>query len=164
MARPVAWGFTNVGQPLVTTQRVSIDLLTDLTPSDMITLDRLIVHLNLFPGLGEFLIGVQSVYFGIGVVSVEAFAVANSVGLPNPATSDEIPPRGWLWSDKLSAFNDEGQTNADFIRFMPEVRLDFRAARKVDRGVLFLTMSSVLQFGAAFDVNVLGRIGALCLT
>ena len=164
MPRPTAWGFTNIDQPLVTTLRVTNNLLLDLTPSDTITVDRMIIHLNVFPEPGQFLIGAQAVDFGIGVCSVEAFDVANSEAIPDPSLSGEISPRGWLWSDRLSLYADEGTTNAQFLYHFPEVRADLRASRKVDRGVLFLTMHSKALFGAASSVNVTGRIGALCLT
>ena len=107
MARPLAWGFTNINQPLTAGQRVTTNLLVDLTPSDTITVARVIVHLTLYPETGSFLVGATGVDVGIGVASVEAFAVANSVGIPDAFVSAQIPPRGWLWSDRLSLYTDE---------------------------------------------------------
>ena len=104
MARSLAWGFTNINQPLTSGLRVTNDLLVDLNASDTITVARIILHLYVFPSPGEFLIGAQSVTFGIGVASKEAFAVANSIGIPNPNASAEIPPRGWLWFDRLAVY------------------------------------------------------------
>ena len=164
MARRLAWGFTNVSQVFTSGLRVSNNLLLDLEGMDTITVARLVINLRAFNELGEFLIGVQALDMGIGVASVEAFAVANSVGLPNPAVSDQIPPRGWLWSDSLTIFRDEGTTNAQFIYNMPEVRADIRAMRKVDRGVLYLTVSSNNKFGVAQGMILSGRIAALCMT
>ena len=164
MARPLAWGFTNIAQPLTSTLRVSSDLLLDLTSSDTITVTRIIGHLQLFNELGQHLIGIQGVDFGIGVASVEAFAVAGSAAIPDPSVSAEIPPRGWLWSDRMSMYMDEGQTDADFMWTYPEVRFDVRASRKVDRGICYLTMHSANLFGVAQTVNVVGCLGVLCMT
>ena len=163
-SRPTAWGFTNFTQAFTSGLRVTINLLTDLTPSDTITVDRIIVHLEVVPEISAHVIGMQRLVLGIGVCSVEAFAVANSVGVPDPSVSSEIPPRGWLWSDVLTMFTTEGQTNADFIWKFSEVRVDLRASRKVDRGVCFLTVSSKTVLGVGQTVNLIGRVGVLCLT
>ena len=164
MARNLAWGFTNINQPFTGNLRVSTNLLTDLTASDTITVTRLILHFQVTPELGSFLIGTQRIALGIGVASVEAFGVGGSLGLPDPSQSAEIPPRGWLWSDVLDLYMDEGTTDAQFRYFFPEVRADIRAMRKVDRGVCYIGMRSINLNGAAQTVNLTGRVGALCMT
>ena len=164
MPRRLAWAFSNVVQPLTDGLRVTSNLLLDAPASDTITVARVIVRLTATPELGSFLVGVQSVRVGIGVAFVEAFGVANSGGIPNPANSAQSPPRGWLYSDVLDVYQDEGQTNADFRYFIPSVHMDLRAARKVDRGVCFLTMTNTNIFGVGQTINVSGRIAVLCMT
>ena len=164
MARPLAWAFTNIEQPLTSGLRVTNNLLAASPESDTITAARLLIHLTLKPSLGSQIVGHQKVTMGIGVAAIEAFAVANSVGIPNSAVSGEVPARGWLWSDVLEVYHDEGGANVDFVWEFGELRADARASRKVDRGVLYFTMSSTVVQGAGQTINLTGRVAVLCMT
>ena len=102
------------------------------------------------------------VHVGIGVCSVEAFAIGGT-SLPSPGTETDYPPRGWLYLASSLCYRAVGAGPIDIVRFA-EFQADLRAMRKVDKGVLFLTVVNSAALGASFTIGISGRVRALCLT
>ena len=165
MARPRAWGDTLVEFAIASAGVVStpLNLLTTLSPSDTITVARLIGHLTVLPtsliSTGNH---VTNIDMGIGVASIEAFAA--TAGLPLPSIAADVPIRGWLWRERLTMahHNDDG-TEDSYVKW-PEVRFDLGAMRKVDRGVLYFHAIVSLSGGTFVSITVHGLIRAMCIT
>ena len=162
MPRPRAWGDTIVDSNVAGSQ-LNFDLLAELTPADVKTVVRLIIHINLVPAEdGTTGVTVQRIPMGIQVVSQEAFLAGV---VPDPGTAADVPTLGWMYRDVLLEYTDINSTSQILTWSFPEVRLDLRANRKVDRGVLCWTVgvkSPVV--GVAHNLRMLGVIRALCLT
>ena len=159
MPRPRAWADTLVNQDLTTTQ-ANFDLTLNLAPTDTSTLVRLVVHLNMFPDdiptAGET---IQSIALGIQTVSAEAFAAAV---MPDPDVAADVPALGWLWRDNVGEFTQTTNSVIDSYHY-PEIKYDGRAARKVDRGVVALTVQKTIIVGVAHDLRMVGIVRALYL-
>ena len=166
MARPLAWADTSVAFE-ATAGLALVDLLAAAAPipSDTITVARLIIDLSVYPvDLDQNVVYVQRVVAGVGVASDRAFAVAGGLGLPDPRVSNNAPPRGWLWKGSwVIAFSNSATFGVEVSRF-PEVSLDLRANRKLDKGTLFMVTGKTAISGAETDVDVIGNIRVLCMT
>ena len=161
MPRPRAWGDTVINQAMTSALQVNTDLLSDLSASDVKTAIRIIGHVVVLPNVpGNVVDGLSRIDLAIGVSAVEAF---NANILPDAPASGEVPARGWLWADRLAVLHS---TDANGVVNMhnPEVRFDVRSMRKVDRGILYLQMTTTLISGTFFDLSIVGRIRVLCVT
>ena len=162
--RPLAWGdtlFTGT-QVTVAAQISPVNLLTQLTPSDRITVMRLVINLQLIPSnTAANGVGVQAVDLAIGVAAEEAFTAG---AIPDPNNSGDVPARGWLWRDRRGvAFQNSSGVVEDW--FYPTINVDIRTMRKVDRGILYLTaFNSSVQGATPYDVDIIGIVRALCAT
>ncbi len=165
MPRPRAWGDLNLSINLAEGVRQQVDMLANLTVSDTRTVVRLIGRLVAQPnGISGQVDGSMRVDFGIGVATQEAFT-AGGTSLPNPQNPGQQPARGWLQKDHMITTKEHATGVENEYTFIDVVRWDLRAARKVDRGVLFFTVESSNAVGAtAFDVRLTGTLRALCLT
>ncbi len=166
MARPLAWADSLFNISLITegAGNVSGDLLATLTPSDTITVMRLIIHLTLMPqNLSDNIDGTVAVDLGIGVAALEAFTAGV---VPDPDNPSETPARGWLWRDRMvmTANHITGPPAHDTYQ-VQEVRADIRAMRKVDRGVLYMrTIAREMNATDFAPVRIVGLIRVLCAT
>ena len=136
------------------------NLLVDAPVADTLTVVRILGFLEVDVALSVDTDYGNIIDVGIGVSSVEAFAVG-SAALPAPATPTEYPPRGWLYAMTKAAtqFNStQGQARKRAV-----FEFDLRASRKIDKGVLFLRIQNFSDSGAN-GVSVLGRVRVLCLT
>jgi len=105
----------------------------------------------------------SSVNIGIGVASVEAFAVAATAGLPNPTDITAFPPRGWLYVQTAAVRQVVSTSGDGLIDHWATFEFDLRGMRKIDKGVLYLIMEqNNITIGGA--MQVVGRVRALCLT
>ena len=162
VSRNRAWADTGlVAQSIASAGEIVTDLLANAPALDTITAVRIIGYLDVAIPITSEVQSSESIDVGIGVAAVEAFTVAGS-SLPNPRTDTEFPPRGWLyrarrisWQFK-AANNEQQQMHAVF-------QWDVRAARKVDKGRLFMTITSTPLVGTAV-VDVTGLVRVLCLT
>jgi len=97
---------------------------------------------------------------GIGVSSVEAFN-AGGAALPEPTVETEYPPRGWLYVASQPVYEKvatEGIALRDAV-----FKFDLRGMRKVDKGILFLTLKQEnITIGGS--MQVVGRVRTLCKT
>ena len=101
--------------------------------------------------------GAQSLHIGIGVSSVAAFDVAASAGLPDPSVEGEAPDSGWLWKAEYIV----SQNGANGHPVTQPYHIDIRSQRKLQQGVLFITMSNLTLFGTAFSVATHGIVRTL---
>lgn len=151
-----------LGTTIGSDDQISSNLLTNAPTVDTITAIRIIGDLEIGVAITSEIEFQASISVGIGVSSVEAFAVASEAGLPRPFDATDFPPRGWLyrsvkdsWQFKAAADNQQ-KSNAMF-------HFDVRASRRVDKGVLFLIIRNSADSGAV-AVSVTGIVRVLCLT
>ena len=164
MARPRAWADLILNQTMIGGggQMTPLDILFDLgiVRLDTVTVTRIVGSLMVVPdGSGMGPQGSQRVDVGIGVAGADAFSFGVT-GLPNPAASDQYPPRGWLYVTTQVARQDALDNNAQFPRW----NFDVRAMRRIDKGILFLAATNSLVIGSAGTLRLVGRVRALCLT
>ena len=163
MPRRRAWADTVLGFTLASGTQSNQDLLADLPAAATVTVARILVHLWVLPDVEEGLAnGIQALDVGIGVSSSEAF-VAGVV--PDPQTQADVPARGWLWADRIPMLHGNATGPPAVDRMVaPEVKADLGAMRKVDRGVLYMSMTNTAIQGTAAGLFIIGRVRALCLT
>ena len=161
MARPRAWADLIWSAAIANNADVPpLDILFDLGSSrlDTITIVRLVGSFHLTHdvtlGITE---GIQRVDLGIGVCSQSAFDAGN---MPRADISTSYPPRGWLYADTMWVTTDASVAD----RIVPSWKIDIRTMRKLDKGILYLTLSNNNVIGSGQGVVLGGRIRALCLT
>ena len=163
VSRNRAWADTLFNQTILSPgSMTNQNLLANAPTIDTITAVRIIGHVQVFPQDASLNVQAQQqVTLGIGVSSVEAFA-ANALPLPDNDT--QYPPRGWLYLGARSlAFQNSSTFGVEDYDY-PEFTFDIRSARKVDKGILFLSMRNNSMFGTAMIVRVSGLVRVLCLT
>ena len=122
-----------------------------------LTLLRTIVRLDAAYVVHDAGEGSQRLAIGIGLAAVEAFSGATT---SDPEDASEFPTRGWVWRGVYRVFGFAADQPAISVR---EIDLDLRSRRKIENGILFLTMNNVALEGAAASVNVLGMVRQLHL-
>jgi len=161
-SRPCSWNDTNLfGVALVAATPLEVDLLASAPTLDTLTVIRVIADITVQYQVDTTINdALSAVSMGIGVSSKEAFAVGG-VSLPNPTNPTEYPPRGWLYVNTLPVA--QLLTSATgIINEAARFQLDMRAARKIDKGTLFMTMEqNTITVGGA--MQVVGRVRVLCL-
>jgi len=130
--------------------------------SDTLTVIRIVAELNCHYVVTTTIADADSIVdLGIGVCSVEAFG-AGTTAVPAPDTNTEYPPRGWLYV----ATGHVAQlvtTDGGIINEAHTFKLDIRAMRKLDKGVLFArVVNTNKNVGGAMEVT--GRVRVLCKT
>ena len=161
MARPRAWVDLVFSASVIDgADMAALDVMADLGIGklDTITVVRLVGQLMAYPeNATPPAAGVQRVDWGIGVVTDTSF-VAGVVPLPDISTS--YPARGWMIAGtKWVLSGGTGNQGA-----YPQWEFDIRTMRKVDKGILYISMGNNNLDGAAFQVRFGGRVRALCLT
>ena len=163
--RPRAWADININDTILASDGLMsppLDLLANAPSSDTITAVRLIGFIQVLPQDASLNVQAQQrVTVGIGVTSLEAFTAAV---LPDPGVDNEFPPRGWLYkATRVLAFQNSSTFGVEDYVY-PSFNFDVRAARRIDKGVLFLAIQNRDIFGTPMIVRVTGLIRALCLT
>ncbi len=161
-SRGRAWADTRVvGTALVAGTPLELNLLATAPVSDTLTVIRILVDLWVMYTTNVTVTDSLSIVdVGIGVASAQAFAVGGTA-LPNPGNLDQDPPRGWLY---IASKPVQEKVNAEGImQLIAHFQADLRAARKIDKGVLFLTMEQN-NITVGGSMQVVGRVRALCLT
>ena len=136
------------------------NLLVDAPTVDTLTVVRIIVDIVVAHGVDETGDMSNAVHLGIGVSSVEAFEAIPPV-LPSPEVFTEYPPRGWLYVATLPVFST--QITVGYARTAVRFVADFGAMRKIDKGILFMSVANDGIFTKS-DVDLWGRVRVLCLT
>ena len=154
-----AWADTRfAGVGIATGTENNTDLLLGLAAADVKTITRLVGSLQLTfdPANNSDMHAVCDV--GIGVVSREAFDLST---LPDLDAVADYPQQGWVYAATSVVYRSAGPTG--LYDLSARFDFDIRAQRKVDRGVLFM---SVLQTSitGGFTLTLTGRVRALCLT
>lgn len=162
MRRRRAWSDQRVlGTLLAASGTIKLDLLANLGATETKTATRVIMDLHAYPPVTNALNVDRSnlVDVAIGVVSAEAFTAET---LPDPDAAGDYPQAGWLYvaSKPVLKYADSG---GPLVIVGAQFTVDLRAQRKVDRGVLFLTVLNIGVNGSD-AVEVWGRVRTLCLT
>ena len=160
MRRRRAWSDTRyAGNTLAASGTSVADLLSGLAATETKTVSRILIDLWMFaPVTNTSADRVNTVDVGIGVVSKEAFDIET---LPDMNAVADYPQAGWVYVNtqvvyKYSDAEGNYQIPAHF-------KADIRGQRKVDRGVLYI---SILNIGinGSDNIDIFGRVRALCLT
>ncbi len=107
-------------------------------------------------------ISAQLISLGIGVTSRDAF-IAGGAAVPNAQTPTEFPVAGWVIRDQAVMVNQQDSGTVEAWHF-PEFRFDIRAARKVDRGIAFMSITNADLIAGTTAVKVAGVIRCLVKT
>jgi len=137
------------------------DLLADSDPIqtriNQMTLLRTIIGLDLGRTVHDSGEGSERVSLGIGVISQEAFAATVT---PDPNVQGDFPPRGWVWR---SVYRTYGFAADQPAVHSVRIDLDLRSMRKLENGVMCLTMLAETLEGSSSTVTALGIIRQLYL-
>jgi len=160
MRRRRAWSDTSfAGATLAASSTIKSDLLATLTPSDTKTVTRIILDVScIYPVTNAFTDRSNTVFLGIGVVSEEAFDLET---LPDMNAVADYPQQGWVYVSQQVVWRTADATGV--LGGSARFQADLRAQRKVDRGVLFMTILNI-GINGADNIDLFGRVRALCLT
>jgi len=162
--RTRAWADTTFhGGAIVAGTPLTVDLLSEAPTSDTLTVVRLVGDFSVFYTVTFTVTDSLSVVdVGIGVTSQEGFAIKGT-SMPNPGvTPAQYPPRGWIYAaTKPVSHVLEGTTGLHVVT--ADFKFDIRAMRKIDKGILFLTVANT-NITVGGGMNIVGRVRALCLT
>ena len=122
-----------------------------------LTLLRTIVRLDAAYVVHDAGEGSQRLAIGIGLTAVEAFSGGTT---SDPEDASEFPTRGWVWRGVYRLFGFAADQPAVSVR---EIDLDLRSRRKVENGILYMTMNNVALEGVAASIKVLGMVRQLHL-
>ena len=157
MPRNFYWRDTLVDSVLADGGQVIPTLMGDITPTESrgMTIERVILDLQLIPTSLWVAEGTQLIDIGIGVVGQDALTAG---AVPDPSVTADRPPRGWLFRTRCLV-QDHAAGPAPIVL----CKGDFRGKRKVDHGELVMIADSTAQFGTAFSVTITGivRMGYL---
>ena len=162
MRRRRAWADLRIpGTTLAASSTLKYDLLAGLTAMDTKTVTRIILDLTVCPPVTNALnVDRTSVVdVGIGVVSQEAYDLET---LPDMDNTADYPQQGWIYVATGLVYkiaDSGGPMWMHFARF----EADLRAQRKVDRGVLFMSLLNI-GINGADNIDFYGRVRVLCLT
>ena len=137
------------------------DLLANAPTSDTLTVVRIIGDLWwISSSLTVQSTGAERLDVGIGVTSTEAFGVNAT---PDVNTDSEYPPRGWLYISSTMFVHDRTAAEPG-IEIPSRLAFDIRAQRRIDKGKLYMAVSSNNVVGSSVTGKLVGRVRALCLT
>ena len=161
-SRPTAWADTIfLGDPISNNATKVVDLLVNAPTVDTLTAVRLVGNLDVGIAISAEVEFAAAVCIAIGVASVEAFDVGITA-LPNAHQQAEFPPRGWLYRDVKLCWQYL-VSGAPHQKHNAHFEFDLRAARKIDKGRLFMLIRNSSDFGTT-ALDVTGIVRALCLT
>ena len=161
--RSRAWADATFDNILTAGTPKVFDLLAGaLEGSTTLTVSRVILDLEVGIPISSEIEYSQTIHIGIGVCSVEAFAIGPTA-IPSPNIVAEYPPRGWLYVATKQCWQfkgvSEGQQKKNAM-----FQADLRGMRKIDKGILYIHMVSIDQTPTSSAVDMVGRTRAFCLT
>ena len=165
-SRNRAWADITIDEGITSSGgRVIKNLLVNAPTVDTLTAVRILGEISFHVQTLSEIEFMQHIDLGIGVASLEAFNVGVTA-LPDPLTSTEYPPRGWLYIARrvVTQSLPTGGTPTAMYRETARFMFDLRAARKIDKGILFLHAVNTNFDGTDSTVSMIGRVRALCLT
>ena len=161
MARNRAWADSIFIGAQINDEATSLtNLLADVPTVDTLTAVRIVLEITIAHGVDETQDLSSAVSLGIGVCNAEAFAIGQSA-LSEPQDSTDYSPRGWLYVGTKPVLRSL-QTEGISVR-SAEFTADLRAMRKIDKGILFMSVQNNAILGAT-AVDIWGRVRVLCLT
>ena len=161
--RPTVWVDTILNDT-IDTGIFKDDLTAALPATEQQTVTRIVGDIHIGPSsITANITFEQVIDIGIGVASQPAFDAASGVGLPDPRVVAESPARDWLWVTRVLV-HKERPAGTTLQLHLVDIHLDLRAARKIDKGVLFLIAVKTVVSGAASDLLLQGRLRALVQT
>ena len=162
MRRRRAWSDARyAGSTLASGATLKNDLLTNLAAADTKTVSRLLIDLTFVPPVTNSAVDrTNTIDIGVGVVSREAFDLET---LPDMDNLADYPQTGWLYVATKMVYKFAPDVSSGTTILPAHFMVDIRANRKVDRGVLFLSILNVGVNGTD-NVDIWGRVRALCLT
>jgi len=154
-----AWSDTIVLVSLASGGTQNFDLLAGLAATETKTVSRILIDLTVITSVStDESEASANIFVGIGVVSAEAFTAGVLPDMPSPT---DYPQQGWLYIANKPWQQAVHTTGVALVT--PHFEADIRGQRKVDRGVLFLTVDNIVLDGSV-TLRVTGRVRALCLT
>jgi len=165
MPRHRVWGDTIVSLALVDNVPQQIDLNSAGPVGDTLTVVRLIGRLTAYPNDQQAQVtGAMKIDVVIGVASQTAFDLGIT-GTPNIQAVAEVPPRGWMYRSQMITMKDHATGTTNEHTHVDGLAFDVKAARKLDRGRIFIKVESATSNGGTtFDVRLAGVVRALFLT
>jgi len=161
--RRLAWSDTVFDSTtLVPGTQQKFNLLVNAPTTDTLTVERIILDLTAYAGPTNEVEGAVAVDVSIGVSAQEAFENSD---LPDSEISDEYPIRGWLYVATKPVYQalPTGATPTAMWRQDAHFQADLRAKRKIDKGVLYLRLMTVIVSNT-LTVFRTGRVRVLCAT
>jgi len=150
------WRDRIINQVVVDGAHARVVLLDQSDRQEQLTVIRAIFGLTLWHVRDA--IGEQNVSIGLGLASAEGSAIAGGAGVANAAVETDFPLRGWMFR---SQYLLSGQV---VDQHSVRIEKDIRAMRKMENGVLYLSINSANLLASAFDVHVTGIMRFLMKT
>ncbi len=165
MPRHRVWGDTNISIVLAPGIEQQIDLNLAGPVGDTLTVVRIIGRLHAFPNdQSAQVTGAMKADYAIGVSAAPAFALGVTA-TPDVRLPAEVPPRGWLFKGQLLTMKDHSSGTTNEHTHVDMDKWDVRAARKLDRGIVYVKFNAnTSNGGTTFDVRLTGTIRTLFLT
>ena len=160
MRRRRAWADTLFsGTSLAMAGQLKFDLLIGLAPTETKTVSRVLIDLTMLPPVTNTANDrTNMAHVAIGVVSQEAFDLQT---LPDPPDVLDYPQQGYVYVASKVVYKFADATGVWFHAAV--FAADVRGQRKVDRGVLYMTIDNIAVNGGD-NIDIFGRVRALCLT
>ena len=156
--RQTTWFDTNIGIDVAQ----GTGGLVRLTPTgddlEGFTAIWIVGRTTLLPSIPQSTLAETSVAIGYGVCSEEAFSTGLTA-TPNPEVSTEFPERGWMHRARYVVIDNGFGIPTNVIVLDNNIR----AQRKIDKGVLYLTIHNQTIRGGVFNIRLHGTLRLLCL-
>ena len=154
------WIDTLVDTTVANAATNTISLSGEFTAQETIRLARLtllrtLVRIDAAYAVHDAGEGSQRMAIGIGLAPVEAFSGTTT---SDPEDASEFPTRGWIWRGVYRLYGFAADQPAVSNRALD---LDLRSRRKVENGILFLTINNVALEGVSAAIRVVGMIRQL---
>ncbi len=155
--RATDWIDTRITRAVASGAQDFFSLMTGVAPVNVRrqTLVRTIIRLDFASSAIAGAWGIQTLSFGIGVTSQEAFAAGV---LPDPNVPNDQPSRGWVYRNVMAVAQ-----NGIGAQVLYPLVVDIRAMRKLDDGEMFFVLDNDVDVGTAFGITYSGMIRQLWL-
>jgi len=165
MPRERSWSDSRISVNLAPIVPQQVDLNLAGPDGNTLTVVRLVGRLYAFPNdLQAQVTGGMRIEVAIGVASQVAFDLGVT-GTPNLEDVSELPIRGWLYRTQMIVIKDHATGTTSEQLHVDTIMFDLRAARKLDRGRLYIKFeANTSEGGTTYDVRLGGIVRALILS
>ncbi len=165
MPRERSWSDTRISVSLADGVPQQVDLNAAGPSGNTLTVVRLVGRLYAFPAsLSSQVTGAMRIDVAIGVSSKVAFDLGIT-GTPDLELVTELPIRGWLYRQQMIVIKDHSSGSVNEYTTVDTLAFDLRAARKLDRGSLYIKFESNTSDGATtYSVRLGGIVRSLILS